>query len=397
MKKLVQFGAGNIGRSFIGQLFARSSHEVVFVDVSGALVRALNEKKEYRLVVKRNDREDEIIPVRNVRAVDGTDADAVARELADADFAATSVGKNALRFVFPNLARGIALRGKTHPGRPLDIIIAENIHGGAAYFSKELASLLPPDFPLGERIGLVETSIGKMVPIMRAEDLETDPLWVFSEEYNELIVDGSGFRGPLPAIPSLKPVADIGAYVDRKLFVHNMGHAAVAYLGHARDASLVFIWQALELPDVAEGAERAMRQSAAALVAEYPAVFTRESLGAHIADLLYRFRNRALGDTMFRVGRDLGRKLDKSDRLIGAALLAEKHGLPWDGIEGAIRAAVDFRGTDEWGNLFPADAVFASNAEGKTIEEIVKEAGRLDERVPEEKKVIERFRRKTSA
>ena len=32
-KKMVQFGAGNIGRSFIGQLFSRSGYEVVFVDI----------------------------------------------------------------------------------------------------------------------------------------------------------------------------------------------------------------------------------------------------------------------------------------------------------------------------------------------------------------------------
>ncbi len=397
MKKLIQFGAGNIGRSFIGQLFARAGHEVVFVDVSETLVRALNEKKEYRLVVKRNDRADEVIPVRNVRAVNGNDSAAVAREIADADCIATSVGKNALRFVFPNLARGIALRETLFPGRTLDIIIAENIHGGAAYFSAELSALLGADFPFASRVGLVETSIGKMVPIMRAQDLETDPLWVFAEEYNELIVDGTGFRGALPDIPTLKPVDDIGAYVDRKLYIHNMGHAAVAYLGYACDPSLAFIWQALEIPGVALGAERAMRQSAAALLAEYPAVFTRENLDAHVADLLYRFRNRALGDTIFRVGRDLERKLDKSDRLLGAALLAEKHGLPWDAIGAAVRAAVAFRRTDESGIMFPSDAAFAESAKGKSVAEILVGTGHLDERVPLEKRVLDRFRQKTSA
>ncbi len=392
MKKLIQFGAGNIGRSFIGQLFARSGYEVVFIDVSETLVRELNEKKEYRLIVKHNDGEDEIIIVRNVRAVNGNDTTEVAREISDADCVATSVGKNALRFVFPNLARGIALREKFYPGKTLDIIIAENIHGGASYFAKELITLLPTEYPLAERIGLVETSIGKMVPIMRASDLETDPLWVFAEEYNELIVDGTGFRGALPAIPSLNPVVNIGAYVDRKLFIHNMGHAASAYLGFQNNPDLVFIWQALEIPKVLAGVERAMKQSAAALLAEYPAVFTAEALDEHIADLLYRFRNRALGDTIFRVGRDLNRKLDKSDRLLGAALLAEKHALPWDGIEVVVVAAVNFRGTDESGNLFPADAAFVENAKGKSVVTILEEIGPLDARVPIEKKVLEQFR-----
>ncbi|MBA7563374.1 Mannitol-1-phosphate 5-dehydrogenase [subsurface metagenome] len=36
-KKMIQFGAGNIGRSFIGQLFSRSGYEVVFVDINKKL------------------------------------------------------------------------------------------------------------------------------------------------------------------------------------------------------------------------------------------------------------------------------------------------------------------------------------------------------------------------
>jgi len=32
MKYFVQFGAGNIGRSFIGQLFSRAGYEVIFIE-----------------------------------------------------------------------------------------------------------------------------------------------------------------------------------------------------------------------------------------------------------------------------------------------------------------------------------------------------------------------------
>ena len=34
MKKFVMYGAGNIGRGFIGQTFSKSGYEVVFVDVN---------------------------------------------------------------------------------------------------------------------------------------------------------------------------------------------------------------------------------------------------------------------------------------------------------------------------------------------------------------------------
>lgn len=41
-KKLVQFGAGNIGRSFIGQIFSQNGYEVVFIDLNQTLIQNLN-------------------------------------------------------------------------------------------------------------------------------------------------------------------------------------------------------------------------------------------------------------------------------------------------------------------------------------------------------------------
>jgi mannitol-1-phosphate/altronate dehydrogenase len=53
-KKMLQFGAGRIGRSFLGQLFSLSGYEVVFVDIDQEIVKEINRKKEYRIVVKQN-------------------------------------------------------------------------------------------------------------------------------------------------------------------------------------------------------------------------------------------------------------------------------------------------------------------------------------------------------
>jgi mannitol-1-phosphate 5-dehydrogenase len=93
-KKLVMFGAGNIGRSFVGQVFARSGYKVVFVDIDTRVVNELNRKGHYQVVIKRNNREDKEITVSGVRAVNAKDTDAVIEELQDTPFAATSVGAN---------------------------------------------------------------------------------------------------------------------------------------------------------------------------------------------------------------------------------------------------------------------------------------------------------------
>jgi mannitol-1-phosphate 5-dehydrogenase len=362
-KKLVQFGAGNIGRSFIGKVFAGNGYEVVFVDIDETLIRELNRRNSYRVIIKRNNQEDEEIFVTGVRAVDGRDRAAVAEEISGASYIATSVGKGALPHIIPVIAEGIKMRAEQHNNEPdapsIDIIIAENMRDGAAFFRKELQKHLPPEFPLQKTVGLAETSIGKMVPIMRDEDKKEDPLWVYSEEYDTLILDKHGFVRRVPNFPEIKAVENITAYVDRKLFIHNMGHAAAAYIGYRKNPGFTYIWEPLELPEIRDKVREAMQQSGEALHAEYPADLSRKALQEHINDLLSRFRNKALGDTVFRVGRDLYRKLAKDDRMIGAMLLAQTHSLPYNAIAAAAADGFFFRATNETSTLFPGDKQFA--------------------------------------
>ncbi|MHB9132204.1 MAG: mannitol dehydrogenase family protein [Armatimonadota bacterium] len=356
MATLVQFGAGNIGRSFVAQLFSAAGYDVIFVDVVEELVRLLNARECYRVMIV--DTKNEELMVQRVRAINGKDLNAVAEALAEADIAATSVGPNALPFLYPAMARGLQLRRARHGTRPLDIILAENLRNAAGIVHTGLQQQLPPDFPLDEMAGLVETSIGKMVPIMTEAQRREDPLWVFAEAYNTLILDGQGFKNSIPPVPGLAPKGNISPYVDRKLFIHNLGHAAVSYLGYQYDPYLTYIWQVSEVPAVRDAAEAAMWESARALMHAYPDEFTEENQRAHIDDLLRRFTNRALGDTVFRVGRDLLRKLSREDRVIGAMLFDQAHGIDFPATARVAAAALEFRGTDERHHLSGPDAIF---------------------------------------
>jgi mannitol-1-phosphate/altronate dehydrogenase len=77
VKTAVMYGAGGIGRGFLGQLLSESGYEVVFVDVVDAIVARLNADRAYpiRFVSNTGTRD---VEVRNVRAVHGRDRDAVA-------------------------------------------------------------------------------------------------------------------------------------------------------------------------------------------------------------------------------------------------------------------------------------------------------------------------------
>ena len=79
----VQFGAGNIGRGFLAQLFTESGLEVVFVDVSTPIVDALNARRSYPVVIVGD--APETVPITNVRAVHGADRERVSEEIARAE------------------------------------------------------------------------------------------------------------------------------------------------------------------------------------------------------------------------------------------------------------------------------------------------------------------------
>ena len=355
-KKIVIFGAGKIGRSFIGQLFGCGGYKVVFIDVDPVIIGLLNQQGRYRVVIKGETEEEIIVP--NVQAISAMDMERVKDVVAGAGIMAVSVGKNALEKVIPVIAAGLIKRSVDAPGIPLDIIIAENMLSAADFVRQQLAINLPPSYSIESMVGLIETSIGKMVPIMPLAELEKDPLVVFAEPYNTLILDGKGFKLPIPDINGLAPKSNIKAWVDRKAFIHNLGHATAAYFGYSRYPDAVYMYEVLDDAEVQNYTRNVMFQSADILKAAYPDDFTDADLEDHIDDLISRFRNKALQDTVFRVGQDLTRKLSSDDRFMGAIHLAMKYNKPYDLILLAMSYGLYFRAKDETGNSYLSDISF---------------------------------------
>ena len=306
-RKIVIFGAGKIGRSFIGQLFGCAGYRVVFIDVDPAIIAGLNRQGSYRVVIKGEKEEEIIVP--HVEAISALGKEKVIEAVSTAGILAVSVGKNVLEKIIPDIASGLVRRNMIDPGVPLDIILAENMRSAAGFVRERLKDNLPGDFPLEDMAGLVETSIGKMVPIIPQAELEKDPLVVFAEPYNTLIVDRKGFKSAIPEIPGLAPKDNIKAWVDRKAFIHNLGHAAAAYYGAYKHPGAVYIYEALSDPEVYKFTKEVMLQASSVLQTFYPADYSVADLEEHIDDLLSRFQNKALKDTIFRVGQDRLRKL----------------------------------------------------------------------------------------
>jgi mannitol-1-phosphate 5-dehydrogenase len=341
--KFVQFGAGNIGRGFTGQLFSDAGYELVFVDVRPEIVAALNEQGRYRLRFAGPNRHEER-EVGPARAVDGRDVEAVARELADADLVCTAVGVGALPHLAPAVALGLRRRAAAGNEAPLNLLLCENqLHVGRV-FRDLVAARLPPDqSALIERAGFVETVVSRMVPEVSPEERAMDPLLVVVEDYERIPADAAAFRGPAPAVPGLELTERFAGAFEQKLFTHNMGHAVAAYLGYA--SGLTFIHEAIANHKIAARVRGAMDEAGAGLATRWG--FSTEEQRAHAEGLMARFTNAALRDTVARVGRDPVRKLRRQDRLVGAGLLALEYGVEPRHIAAGIAAALRFDVPDD--------------------------------------------------
>ena len=323
MKKAVMYGGGNIGRGFIGATLSQSGYEVTFIDVAEPVIQALQEKHCYPVRYVSGEGYEDVL-IENVTAVSGNDQEAASEAIANCDIMATAVGARILKFIVPNIVAGLRKRW-ARTDAPLNIIICENLNDANKILEGMLKEHLSEEEKalFDARVGLVEASIGRMVPVQTEEMKDGDPMRVCVERYGFLPVDQAAIKGEVPEIQNLVPYEPFDFYIKRKLFIHNMGHATCAYLGGY--VGRKYIYQAIDDSEILSIVENAMLESAMALSQKCGVEL--EPLMLHITDLLGRFRNAALKDTCKRVGGDPARKLGAADRLIGSSLLCLEMGV----------------------------------------------------------------------
>ncbi|MBN1583747.1 MAG: mannitol-1-phosphate 5-dehydrogenase, partial [Anaerolineae bacterium] len=118
----------------------------------------------------------------------------------------------------------------------------------------------------------------------------------------------------------------------------NCGHAVLAYQGYLK--GYTFAHDAIADVKLLAQLQAVWQESIAGLVAQYGVPV--EWLASLADDLPRRFANRALGDTLFRLGRDPVRKLGPTDRLVAPARLAQKAGVTPTALASGIAAALRF-------------------------------------------------------
>lgn len=334
--KAIHFGAGNIGRGFIGKLLADADATLTFADVNQPLIDQLDHQQSYQVnVVGENSKVEQ---VNNIRAVHSNSPDAV-RHISEADVITTAVGPQILEKIANTLAKGLIERHAQGNQNPLNIIACENMVRGTSQLKQHVMKQVPQNLHLWveEHVGFVDSAVDRIVP--PGEAANDDPLSVTVETFSEWIVDGTQFKGAMPDINGMETTTNLMAYVERKLFTLNTGHAITAYLGKL--AGHQTIRDAICDPNIRQIVKGAMEESGAVLIQRYG--FDPVQHAAYIEKILSRFENPYLRDDVERVGRQPLRKLSAGDRLIRPLLGTLEFGLPHSNLVKGIAAAMCYR------------------------------------------------------
>ncbi len=333
MKKAVHFGAGNIGRGFIGLLLSQAGYHVTFVDVAAPLVDDINTLGKYNVQIFGAA---EKTLVTNVSAINSNEnLDALLDAIVDADIVTTAIGPNILKFIAPNIAKGLTKRVAVNK-TPLNIIACENMVGGSTVLKNFVYENLADDVKpaVQKLIGFPDAAVDRIVPLQKNDE----KLLVKVEPYAEWDVDSKGVVGELPAIKGMTLVDNLGAYIERKLFTVNTGHASIAYLAYQK--GLPDISSAMSDDEIVAAARAVWAETSALLIDKYkfdPAVHQK-----YVDTTETRFKNPEISDEVTRVARGPKRKLSAADRLVSPATQLIERGKTPDALAKVIAAALKF-------------------------------------------------------
>ncbi|WCK54812.1 mannitol-1-phosphate 5-dehydrogenase [Aneurinibacillus sp. Ricciae_BoGa-3] len=376
MKQAVHFGAGNIGRGFIGALFSQSGYHVTFVDIAEQIINRLNEQKQYR--VKLATDQHEAMTIENVSGLNNmTQENEVVDAIRNATYLTTAIGPNILPRIAPLIAKGLAERVKTSEEK-LYVIACENQISATELLKGYILDNLDEGTKanLAGKVYFFNSAVDRIVPIQNNQD----SLDVLVEPYYEWVVES---RESIPPIEGMKIVSDLAPFIERKLFTVNTGHAVIAYLGYLENKPTID--QTLADEDIVKQVQATLAETGAYLIKQYG--LDPDEHQQYINKIINRFKNPYLNDAVTRVGRSPLRKLGPNDRLVRPATEADKAGLPYTNLAKAMAAALlfDYEKDEEAVKL---QAMIKENG----VPFVLKEVSGLDEESGITQKVLSHYR-----
>ncbi len=335
MSKIVVFGAGATGRGHVGLLAWQSGFELVLVDRDPGLVTRLAQAGRYS--VRLYGRGEQEVHVSGYRVYHAAERETIAAEIVGAALVLTAVFDQNLPDVARTLALAVSACRKAGRGEPLNVLACENMVDSSSTLGRHVRALLAgPDRRYAARLwGFPDCMISRVVPRPAPGSLS-----LVAEDYSEWTARAEAFVGPKPeALAALELVPDQTARLERKLYIHNGGHAICGYLGFERGHR--YIHEAVADPAVAAVVLPALDELGNVIARRHG--YDLASVRAYEQDLVRRGAVPEMQDEVLRVVRDPMRKLAPGERLLGPAAAAVEEDLPREHIVRGIVAALSYR------------------------------------------------------
>ena len=338
MKQAIQIGAGNIGRGFIGALLSQAGWHVTFADVVEPIIEALNRDHGYTVHILDSDPGE--IAIDHVDGVISTSPE-FAQRVAQCDLITTAVGPNVLPVIAKSIAAGIQARKAAGNTAPMNVVCCENGLRTTTRLKNEVLKHLSEDETafLEASVGFADCAVDRICPKPNFENI----LDAAVERYCEWDVESAAWKGEKPDIPGLTFADNLMAYLERKLFTLNSGHAICAYLGYLKGYQT--IKESVADPAIGAIVHAAISESGEGLIKEFG--FDPDVHHAYVEKIFARYQNPYLEDEVLRVGREPIRKLEAGDRLIKPLVTTASYGLPVDHLIFGAAAALRFDCPDD--------------------------------------------------
>ncbi|MEY8445156.1 mannitol-1-phosphate 5-dehydrogenase [Enterococcus ratti] len=318
--KAVHFGAGNIGRGFIGEVLAENEFALTFIDVNDQLISELNDKKSYTIELEDDNKKQ--ILVENVCGINNQkNPEQVVQAIAKADIVTTAIGPKILPFIANLIADGIQLREKAGNKNFLDIIACENMIGGSSFLEKEVRKYLKSTDFLESYIGFPNAAVDRIVP----QQTHVDPLFVQVEPFKEWVIEEPKRKNKKINLKGVLYVEDLEPYIERKLFSVNTGHATVAYTGALLGYQTID--EAMQDSLVVAQLKAVLHETGSLLVTKWG--FDTKKHEIYIEKIIQRFQNKHISDAISRVARTPLRKLGYQERFTRPVRELQKYHLEY--------------------------------------------------------------------
>lgn len=365
--KAVHFGAGNIGRGFIGEVLVANGFTVDFVDVNETIVDALNERGSYQIGYAAPG--EEKIDISGVKAINnGKNPEAVVQAIQEANIITTAIGPNILPYIAELIAQGLQARRQAGVSEPIDVIACENMIGGTDFLHQEVDKYLTDqdqDY-IDRYVGFPNAAVDRIVP----EQHHEDALFVSVEPFKEWVVDQTHSKAKNIRLDGVLYVDNLEPYIERKLFSVNTGHASVAYSGAAKGYQT--IGQALEDGTILERLKAVLKETSSLLIAKWN--FKEADMAAYREKIVERFQNPMIVDQVNRVGRTPIRKLGYNERFIRPIRELKERGLDYSALLTVVGLAFNFDNPQD-----DQSVALQEKLQKQSLEEVIQDVTGLDD------------------